>query len=53
MADIPLVWPSLESGAVSHLGARQRHEKCPRPVLALPATEAASISKATAGKRRP
>lgn len=51
MADIPLVWPSCESGAVSGLCARQRHEKGPRPGLALPATEATSTSKATAGKR--
>lgn len=36
-----LVWPSCESGTVSHLDARQGCRKGPRPRLAMPAAKAA------------
>lgn len=53
MAEVPLVSPSWECGAVSHLGARQRQGKEPRPRLGLLAPEAAYTqgAKATGGKR--
>lgn len=53
MAEIPLVSPAWKFGAVSHLGARQRQGKEPRPGLGLLAPEAAytQVAKATGGKR--